>query len=427
MQLNPLSLLRWPWGGGVRADAGQTSGVSRATTEGWLTTLFGGGRTLAGPPVNANTALAVSAVYRCVKIRSQTLGMLPLVLYKRKGADDRERATDHPLYHMMKVGPNDRHTAYNFKRALQAHVDLRGNAYALIERGSNGRVERLNPVRSEVQVRRHPDTGALFYDVSGGEQGIPARRMLHLRGFTLDGDVGMNPIQLARESLSLAMAGERAGAEAFGKGIVPPMIISVKGNPNKELRDKYRDEWVEMHSGNRNVPAVIGELVKAEAISLNLEDMQFLESRKFQVVEVCRWYDVPPHMVFEMDRATFSNIEHQGIEFLLYCMQPQFTNWEAELNQSLLTPQEQEEYYFEFMTDALLRADAKTRFEMYKLARDAGVLNANEIRKAENRPSYEGGDAFLEPINMRRVGDPEGEPTEGAGRDARTDNRRPAV
>jgi len=405
----PIPSFRWAefgGGAGVTASAGgQTSGVSAATTEGWLTQIFGGRRTSSGAKVSVDTALAVSAVYRCVKIRSQTLGMLPLVLYKRKGADDRERAVDHPLYKLMKVGPNPNHTAYNFKRALQAQIDLRGNGYSLIERDGAGVVSRLRPFQADrVVTRRDPESGGLFYDVQGGEQNIPARRMLHLRGFTLDGDVGVNPIHLARESLGLAMETEKAGAEAFGKGAVPPVVISVKGSPDKDLRKKYRDDWVELHAGNRHVPAVVGELTKIESLAINLEDMQFLQTRTFQILEICRWYDVPPHMVFELTRATFSNIEHQGIEFLLYCMQPQLTNWEAELNRTLLTPDEQEEYYFEFMPDALLRTDVKTRWETYNIARNTGAKSANEIRKSENMPGYTGGNSYLEPANMRRVG-----------------------
>ena len=409
--------------GGVQAgaaDAGLSSGVSRSTTEGWLTKLFGGGKTLAGPRVNSETALTISAVYRAVEIRSQTVGMLPLVMYRRKPGGGRERATKHPLYKLLKNGPNPQHTAFNFKRAMQANLDTRGNANALIERAGNGDVTALRPIRADlVTVRRHPDSGELFYDISGGESNIPARRMLHLRGFTLDGDLGLSPVGLAREGLALALATEQAGAEAFSKGVVPPMIISVRGNPDKDQRQNYRDGWIEMQSGQRNAPAVVGEMVKAEVIPLNLEDMQFLGSRKFQIAEIARWYDIPPHMLFELDRATFSNIEHQAIEFLLYCMQPQFTNWEEELARVLLTPDEQEEYYFEFVTEALLRTDTKTRWETWKLQREAGAVNGNEIRKAENRDEYEGGDAFLEPSNMRRVGPGA---NEGNPSDARTDN-----
>ena len=409
----PIPSFRWAeigGGAGVTASASQAdSGVSTANTQGWLTTLFGGRRTMSGVKVSHDTALAVSTVYRCVKIRSQTLGMLPLVLYRRTGnGDDRERAVKHPLYRLLKVSPNANHTAYNYKRAMQANVDMRGNGYSLVERDGSGVIQRLRPMKSElVTPRRDPASGAMFYDIAGGELGIPARRMLHLRGFTLDGDVGVNPIHLARESLGLALAGEQVGAEAFGKGAVPPVVISVKGSPDKDMRKKYREDWVELHGGDRHTPAVVGELTKIEQLAINLEDMQFLESRKFQVIEICRWFDVPPHMVFELERATFSNIEHQGIEFLLYCMQPQLTNWEAELNHTLLTPEEQEEYYFEFMTDALLRTDVKTRWETYKIARDAGGMNANEIRKAENRPAYKKGNAFLEPANMRRISDEE--------------------
>jgi HK97 family phage portal protein len=391
-------------GGAAGRDTSGISGVSGASSQGWLTQLLGGGRTKSGLRVNADTAMAISAVYRCLLIKSGTVGMLPLTLYKRKGSDDREKAVDHPLFKLTKTSPGRQCTAFNWKRTSQANLEMRGNAFSLIDRDGAGRVAAMRTVPAHVVTcRQSKATGELFYDTPD-EQGIPARRMLHLRGFSWDGLVGMSTLELARETMGLALSTESAGAEAFGKGAIPPVIISVKGNPDPVQRKKYRDDWVELYQGQRYAPAIVGEMVKAEALNLNLEDMQFLQSRKFQVVEVCRWFGVPPHKVYELDRATFSNIEHQGIEWLQDSIDPILVNWEAEMNMSLLTRSEQDEYYFEFDRVALLRTDVKTRYEAYKLGREIGDLSVDEIRRFENRSSVPGGDTRIEPMNMRPLG-----------------------
>lgn len=389
--------------GAAASGTEPASGVSSATSEGWLTRLLGGGPTKSGARVNADTAMAISANYRCMMIMSGTVAMLPLTLYRRVG-DDRVRAVDHPLYSLTRISPNGRHTAFNWKRATQGNLSMRGNGFAEIFRDGRGQVTRLEPISADlVTVKRHRETGNLFYDTPF-EQNIPARRMLHLRNFSLDGEVGLSTIALARETMGLALTTEAAGAEAFSKGVVPPVIISVKGSPDGTQRKKYRDDWVELHAGQRYAPAVVGEMIKVEQLKLNLEDMQFLQSRKFQILEICRWHGVPPHKLYELDRATFSNIEHQGIEWLQDSMDPILVNWESQLNMSLLSTEEQSEYYFEFNRDALLRTDTLTRYQSYKLGREMGALNVDEIRAAENRSKVPGGATYLEPMNMRPLG-----------------------
>lgn len=396
--------------GAAASGTEPTSGVSSATTQGWFTRLLGGGPTKSGARVNAETAMAISANYRCMQILSGTVAMLPLTLYKRKGNDDRERAIDHPAYRLMRISPNGRQTAFNWKRATQGNLSMRGNGFGEIIRDGRGRLEAIRPISADVvTVRRHRETGNLFYDTPD-EQGIPARRMLHLRNFSFDGDVGLSTISLARETMGLALTTEAAGAEAFGKGVVPPVIISVKGSPDPAQRKKYRDDWVELYAGQRYAPAVVGEMLKVEQLKMNLEDMQFLQSRKFQILEICRWYGVPPHKLYELDRATFSNIEHQGIEWLQDSIDPILVNWESQLNMSLLSDAEQGDYYFEFNREALLRTDTLTRFQAYKLAREIGALNVDEIRSAENRSSVPGGNVYLEPMNMRPLGSASTEP-----------------
>lgn len=391
---------------GLSASAQDTqgvSGVSAASSQGWLTSLLGGSKAKSGARVNESTAMAISTNYRCLTVLSGTVGMLPLTLYRRV-KDGREKAVDHPLYRLTKVGPNSKHTAFNWRRASQANLSMAGNAFSLVDRDSKGAVQQMRMVpASLVKVRRNQDSGDLFYDTPW-ERSIPARRMLHVRGFSWDGDVGMSTLELARETMGLALTTEEAGSEVFSKGAIPPFIISVKGNPDKEQRKTYRDGWNELWSGQRYAPAVVGEMVKVEQLKFSLEDLQFLGLRKFQTVEICRWHGVPPHKAYELDRATFSNIEHQGIEWLQDSVDPILVNWEQEMSRTLLTPSEQDELYFEFDRGALLRTDIKTRYEAYKIARDIGDLSVNEIRNFENRSAVQGGDTRLEPLNMRPLG-----------------------
>ncbi|RJG06257.1 phage portal protein [Noviherbaspirillum cavernae] len=392
-------------GGSLRADA---SGGTPSKPAGWIVGLFGGGKSISGEYVTPDSAMHVMAVYASVRILAESIASLPLSLKMKEKGGKRVDADDHPLHALLHDAPNPQMTAFDFKEMKQAHMGLRGNAYSLIERDGKGEVGALYPqAPDKVTVRRNPDDGSIYYDISGGENGIPARRMLHLRGFSLDGLIGLNPIELARETVGLAIAGERAGAETVGRGIVPPAAIEVVGNPDKKQRDDIRQSWRDIHAGNRNDIAVLGAGMKLHDLRINMKDMQFMESRKFQVTEIARMFRIPPHMLADLEKATFSNIEHQDLQFLKYTLIPWIARWEQRLNLSLLSEDERSEgYFFKFNVDALMRADMKSRFEAYRTGREIGVYNANEIRDLEDRDPYEGGDIYLEPLNMQRAGAP---------------------
>jgi len=198
-----------------------------------------------------------------------------------------------------------------------------------------------------------------------------------------------------------------------GRGIVPPAALEVPGTPDKKQRADIRESWREIHQGNKNDIAVIGGNMKLHDLRINMADMQFMESRKFQVTEIARMFRIPPHMLADLERATFSNIEHQDLQFVKYTLLPWLVRWEQRANLSLLSADEREEgYYVKFNAAALLRGDMKARFESYKMGRDMGVYNANEIRGLEDLDPYEGGDTYLEPLNMQRVGEPREEEQE---------------
>lgn len=391
-------------------QAAETSGVSQPKE--WLLSLLSAGPTKSGAKVSPDTAMRISAVYRCISILANTAAMLPLILYRRIDDDRRERATDHPLYKILRHQANGQTTAFRFKQTVQAHLSMRGNGYAEIIRDGKGVcIGLVQKHVDRVKVRQSPSDGSLFYDFANGESNVPERRMLHLRGLSLDGMIGLNPIELARESFGVAIAAETAAAEVYGQGAIPAGILSVSGTPQKEQRDKLRGDWKDTYGGKRNDIAVLGDNAKFEPLKMNLQDLQFIESRNFQIKEIGRLFGVPPQMLYDLDRATFNNHEHQGIDFLTYSMQPTFTAWEQELSHALLTESEQDEYYFEFHTDALLRTDSKTRNETYQLRRLMGVMSIDEVRRADNLPPIPaGGDTYIEPLNMRIVGAPDPQP-----------------
>lgn len=390
----------------------EVSGTSREPG-GWLIGLLGGSKSITGEYVTPDSALRVMAVYACVRILSESVASLPLKLMKKEKSGKRIVADGESLYELLHVAPNGQMTAYDYKEMKQAHMGLRGNAYSIIERDGKGVVQSLLPQTPDnVLVRRSAD-GQIFYDFPGVESGVPARRVFHTKGFSLDGLVGLNPIALARETIGLAITGEKAQAEAIGRGVVPPAALEVAGNPDKKQRADIRESWREIHSGNRNDIAVLGNGMKLHDLRINMADLQFMESRKFQVTEIARMFRIPPHMLADLERSTNNNIEHQGLEFVKYTLMPWLVRWEQRANFSLLSDAERAEgFYFKFNFDALLRGDVKSRWEAHRVAREIGALNANEIRELEDRDPYVGGDAYLEPLNHQRVGQPRGEGTQ---------------
>lgn len=390
----------------LKADS---SGGTSWKPAGWLIGLLGGGKSISGEYVTPDSALRVMAVYTCVRILSESVASLPLVLMKKdkSAKGKRVRAEDHPLYELLHGSPNNQMTAYEYKEMQQAQLCLRGNAYSIIERDGRGQVTGLFPQAADISTPRRSADGSIFYDFSGVEANVPARRVFHPRGFSLDGLLGLNPISLARETIGLAMAGEKASAEAVGRGVVPPAALEVAGNPDKKQRADIRESWREIHSGNRNDIAVLSSGMKLHDLRINMADLQFMESRKFQITEIARMFRVPPHMMADLERATFSNIEHMSLEFVKFTLMPWLIRFEQRADLSLLSEDERDQgYYFKFVFDALLRADTKTRFESYRIGREIGVYSANDCREMEDRDHYDGGDVYLEPLNMQQAGKP---------------------
>jgi HK97 family phage portal protein len=365
-------------------------------------------QTASGASVNATSALKISTVWACVRLISETIASLPAFVYERLPDGGRQRATNHPLYDLLHSQPNDSQTAFEFFEMMTGHVLLRGNAYARIVPGARGFADQLIPVHpDEVTPEKVPGTSKLRYRVQGFSQPFNDDEILHLRGLSSDGYVGLDPITYARESFGLTMAGEKYGARFFGNNSIPGGILSTDKGLKPDTAKRIKESWeASQVGGNNHRVAVLEEGLKWQAIGVDPRNAQFLELREFQAEDVCRWFRVPPHMVGLTSKSTSwgSGIEQQSIGFVTYSLVPWLVRWQQALSRDLiLAPQT---YFVEFLVAGLLRGDLKSRFEAYNIARNGGWYSANDVRRLENENPIEGGDDYLVPLNMGVVGAP---------------------
>lgn len=359
--------------------------------------------TAAGVHVNHKNSLEQSTVFACVRVLSETVAGLPFVLYRRRDRG-KERATDHPLFPILRYLPNTEMTAFELKETLMGHVATWGNAYAEIEFNNGGRVRGLWPLRPDKMkvVRRDGLLWYIYTLPNGTPVELPFQRIMHIRGLGFDGVVGYDPISMARQAIALAMATEEFGSRFFSNGAEMGMTLSHPGLLSKEAGDRLVKSVEKRHQGLSNAHRimVLEEGLKAEKIGIPPENAQFLETRKFQVPEIARFYRMPLHKINYLEQATFSNIEHQSIEFVTDTIDPWCIRWEQAVYRDLLTPSERQQYFAEYLVDALLRGDTESRYQAYAVGRQNGWLSANDIRERENMNPVEGGDVYLVPLNM---------------------------
>jgi HK97 family phage portal protein len=357
--------------------------------------------------VNEHTALNLSAVWAAVTVISGTVASLPLLLYKRLPNGGKERFVDHPVYRMLHDEPNPEMTSMVFRETLQAHVLLWGNAYAEIQRDQAGRPVALWPLSpQQVEPFRDKETRVLRYRVTnetGRQVIVDAERILHVPGLGFDGIVGYSVVRKARESLGLALATETFGATFFGNGAWPGLVAQHPGKLSDPAAKRLKDSLNEALQGPTRAHNLIvtEEGIKVEKMGIPPDDAQFLETRKFQIVEIARWFNLPPHKLRDLERATFSNIEHQGIDFVVD-LRLWFVRWEQELNRKLIRPLERKIQFVEHLVDGLLRGDSASRVAIYASGRQWGWLSADDIRERENlNPLPDGqGQIYLIPQNM---------------------------
>lgn len=355
-----------------------------------------------GIAVDEMKAMQTSAVFACVKILAETVASLPLHLYKKGKNGKSEMAEQHPLFSCLYETPNDEMTSFEFRETMMTSLLLWGNAYARKIKKQRHTTELWYLKPQNMIVERDTQTGNIKYtytdDVTNNTYVYRPDQVFHLKGLCLDGVKGMSPIAQAREAVGLALATEEYGAKFFGNGARPGGVLEHPGILKDP--DKLRESWNKVYQGTRNSHkvAVLEEGMKYHTIGIAPEDAQFLETRKYQVNEICRIFRVPPHLVGDLERATFSNIEHQSIEFVQHTIRPWLVRWEQEISRSLLDEKERLLYFARFNVDGLLRGDYKSRMEGYAIGRQNGWLSPNDIRRLEDMPpisAEDGGDKYL--------------------------------
>ena len=371
-------------------------------------TVFVFGRANSGETVDEKTALQIATVYACVRLLAESVAQLPLHLYKVTEPDGQEKAKDHPLYKILYREPNPEMTSFSFWEAVMTHLLLWGNAYAQVVRDGKNGVLCLYPLLPEnVEIDR-TDNGEIYYiyhaytNEKPGEtnKDIIFRRdeILHIPGLSFNGLVGFSPIAMMKNALGTTMAVEKYGASFFKNGAQPSGVLEHPGilkNP-----DKLRENWSAIYGGPNNAHkvAVLEEGMQYKAISLPPEDSQFLSTREFGVEEICRIFRVPPHMVQDLKRATFSNIEHQSIDFVVHTLDPWLVRIERAIVKDLLTEEEKDDYFPKFNVDGLLRGDYQSRMQGYSVGIANGIISPNEARQKENMqpiPAEEGGNFHI--------------------------------
>ena len=393
------------------------TGGSPQTPQYWVKKLFGVTESKSGLQVDEDIALTYSAVWAAVNIIAGAIGYLPLKVYRRRG-NDRELDTKHRASFLMHDRPNPYMDALTFRETLQGHVLTWGNSYAEIQRDGGFNPVALWPLlpnRVEPQVK----DGRIQYKVTlpdGGTAYLPYINMLHVKGLGFDGIKGYSVIHYAREGVAFGLAAEQYGSGFFGNDSRPGGVLEHPQSLTQQAQDRLKENWESEHKPleKKHRIAILEEGMKWHQTGIPPEEAQFLQTRKFQVTEVARWYQIPPHFLSELDKATFSNIEHQGIEFVSLTLARWLKRWELECNFKLLKTSEYSTHFFEFLVDALLRGDIKTRYEAYRLGRIGGSLSINDIRRKENMNTVKGGNTYLEPLNYKPTGAPWPEPKQGS-------------
>ncbi len=392
--------------------SGVIGGGNPRTPPYWLQKIFGGVETDSGVAINEENALTISAFWNGINIIAGAIGFLPLVLYRRIG-QGRERAYTHPVYTLLHDRPNPYMDALVFRETLQGHLLTWGNAYAEIERNGAGGPKYLWPMApNKVQPEIYDNGSKIRYNYTTPQntpRQIAFENVLHIKGLGFDGVKGYSVVGHARNSLGAAKAVEQYGARFFKNNATPPAILEHPKTLTDDAEKHLRESWEKMHKGTENAGriAILEEGMKLHQIGIPPEDAQYLATRKFSITEIARWLNIPPHMIKDLEKATFSNIEHLGIEFIVWTLTPWMKRWEFEMTHKLISKDQRRTFFAEFIPAALLRGDTKSRFEAYRIGIYSGWMNRNEVRGYENMNPADGLDDYLQPLNYKVVGEPD--------------------
>jgi HK97 family phage portal protein len=368
----------------------------------WWESVFTGSSTSAGIRVTADSALHQPAVFACVRVISEDVASLPIKVYSRVSDMVREGVDSHPVSKLLTKKPNAEMTPFTFKEVITAHVLLYGNGYAEIEKDNAGNVIGLWILLPEkMQVGIVDGEVVYVYNSGNGQVTYPSDRIFHIKGLGHDGLIGYSPIEYARETIGISAAMEKSGGTFFSNASRPSGILSHPAKLSEGAAKRLREGWQGMYSGSENTgrTAILEEGMKWEQLSIPHSDSQWLESRQYSLQDIARMYRVPPHMIGDLSRSTFSNIESQQIAYMQSTLMPWLRRWEQEINRKLIGDDEQK-VYAEFLAEELLRGNTLERYDAYRMARESGWLSVNDIRKRENLNPVEGGDSYIQPLNF---------------------------
>lgn len=369
-----------------------------------------GFQSMSGVNVTPDTAMKYAPVFACVKVLAESVGMLPLHLYKELGrAKEKDKA--HGLYYLLHDEPNDYQTSQEFLEMLVAHVCLRGNFYAYIN-WVRGEARELLPFNPDSVTPILDDDYNVKYKVvfaNGTSDILDEKNVFHIKGMTLDGFTGLSVINYARDSIGLGIATERHGSKLFSNGARPGGILSTEQKMDQKQINLIRENWNTTQGGMENAhrTAILQGGLQWAAIGMTSEDSQFLDTRKYQRSEVAGLFRVPLHMINDLDRSTNNNIEHQGQEFVTFALMPYLTRIEKRIKKSLIQRKQKATHFAKFNVGALVRGDMKTRAEWYAKLINWGIMSPNEARELEDMNPREGGDEYLTPMNMAINGKPQ--------------------
>ena len=377
------------------------------------------GRSAAGQAVNERSAMQMSAVYACVRILAESIASLPLHFYQYNDAGGKEKAVNHPLYWLLHDEPNPEMSSFSFRETLMTHLLLWGNAYAQIIRNGRGEVIALYPLMPDRMTVDRDARGRIYYEYTRSDSDantlgkksaviLSPEDVFHIPGLGFDGLVGYSPIAMAKQAIGMGLACDEYGAAFYQNGAQPGGVLE---HPNV-LKDpkRVRESWNAIYQGSRNAHriAVLVEGMTYKPITISPEQAQFLETRKFQIDEIARIFRVPPHMIGDLEKSSFSNIEQQSLEFVKYTLAPWISRWEQAIQRSLLLMSERTRYFARFNVEGLLRGDYQSRMNGYAVARQNGWMSANDIRELESLdmiPDEQGGNLYLINGNMTKLED----------------------
>jgi len=368
----------------------------------WLSTAFGGTATASGQVVTVDSSLREPAVFACVRVISEDVASLPCKIYQKGSDGDREQISSHPVARLFQVAPNPEMSVFSYVETMQQHLLLYGNAYSEIERNGIGDPIALWILKPSLMRIKIVD-GAVIYEYDN-RMSFESDKILHIRGMSSDGILGLSPIQYMRETIGGLSAMSKAGNKFFANASRPSGVLSHPAKLSEDAAKRLRQGWDGMYSGlsdNIGRTAILEEGMRFDSMSIPHSDAQWIEAKAFALQDIARIYRIPPHMIGDLSRSSFSNIESQQISYMQQTVMPWTRRWSAEINRSLLKSDDNS-IFSEFLAEEMLRGNTTERFDAYRTARETGWMSVNEIRQKENMPKLQSpaGDSYIQPLNF---------------------------